>query len=249
MKKRRPPQDLVLSDAEVRDVIDRAVRTQTRPNGVTIAELRQIAAELDIDPNAFEQALDQVVGMPIPGKPIRSWLKRQMTKLGRLTDAFLPQTGRLIGFGMFGAIAGWLNAYLMDFSINAHYATAAAMIGLTAANLLSRRLDQKLARFITETLAQWVLYGAAWSVTYGGVTDNLVIWVVFWTSQASMLGYILMRDATGTPRGTPISDSTTEQSASMQSDDDTARMRVRIKYPLLLWSTLLRPVRGSLSQI
>src|SRR5688572_22056950 len=160
MRKRQPPQDLVLSDAEVRDVIERALRAETMRTGVTVAELRQIAAELDIHPHALELALDQVVGLPLPGKPIRSWLKRQMTRLGRLADSFLPRTGRLIGFGMFGAIAGWLNAFLPTFSFNPHYPIAAAMVGLTLANLLSRRVDQKLRRFISETFATWLLYGA-----------------------------------------------------------------------------------------
>ena len=228
MRKRQPPQDLVLSDAEVRAVIDRAVRAQSKRGGVTIAELREIAAELDIDPHALELALDQVVGLPIPGKPIRSWVKRQMTKLGRLTDAFLPQTGRLVGCAIFGALAGWINAFLMTFSINAHYPTAAAMVGLTIANLLSRRLDQKLARFIAETFATWILYGAAWSVTYGGVTDNLIFWVVFWTCQASMLGYILMRDRAGTENHTPVSAGVMERNRPAQSTEDPGMKRVRV---------------------
>src|SRR5688572_12196340 len=139
MRKRQPPQDLVLSDAELREVIERALRAEPARGGVTIAEVRQIAAELDIDPRALDVALDQVVGLPVAGKPIHSWLKRQMTRLGRLADSFLPRTGRLIGFGMFGAIAGWLNAYLPTFSFNPHYLIAAAMVGLTMANLLSRR--------------------------------------------------------------------------------------------------------------
>src|SRR5688572_15236570 len=179
MKKRQPHQDLVLTDDEVRDVIQHALREESARGGITITELRQIAAELDIEPRALELALDQVVGLPIPGKPIRSWLKRRMTKLGRLADAFLPQTGRLVGLGLFGAIAGWLNAFLPTITFNPHYPIAAAMIGVTLANLLSRRLDQKLRRFITETLATWLLYGVAWSATYGGVNDRIVFWVVF----------------------------------------------------------------------
>ena len=78
MKKRLPPQDLILSDTEVRDVIERSLRTEPT-RGITIAELRGIAAGLDIDRRALESALDQVVGLPIARKPIRSWIKRQTT--------------------------------------------------------------------------------------------------------------------------------------------------------------------------
>jgi hypothetical protein len=240
MRKRQPPRDLVLSDDEVRDVIARAVRAPRDP-GVTIAELQQIAAELDIDPKALELALDQVVGMPIPGKPIRSWLKRQLTKIGRVADAFLPQSGRLVGFAMFGVIAGWLNAFLMTFSINGHYPIAAAMIGLTIANLLSRRLDRKLTRYITETLAAWISYAVAWSVTYGGVTDNLVVWVVFWTSQATMLAYLLMRDSSESDDGSPIAATTPGSDPAVRFDHDNTVNRVMTTYRALLWSSFLRP--------
>ena len=245
MKKPRPHQDLVLTDEEVRDVIQHALREESARGGITITELRQIAAELDIEPRALELALDQVVGLPIPGKPIRSWLKRRMTKLGRLADAFLPQTGRLIGLGLFGAIAGWLNAFLPTFTFNPHYPIAAAMIGLTMANLLSRRLDQKLRRFIMETLATWLLYGVAWSATYGGVNDRIVFWVVFWVSQATMLGYILMRDRSESDGDLHVATTLAERSSPNAPDHDLETKRVRITRPVLLWRSFVQPDRAA----
>ena len=237
MGKQRPPQEMKLSDAEVRDVIERAVRTQPQRSNLTVAELREIAAELDIDPHALELALDQVVGLPIPGKPIRSWIKRQMTKIGRLTDAFLPQTGRIAGFAIFGAVAGWLNSFMATLSINVHYPVALAMVGLTIANLLSRRLDQKLRRFITETLVTWLLYATAWAITYGGVTDNLVVWLVFWTSQFTMLGYILMRDTSGTDDASRAVATADSASVTSTRTEETGMKRVRALHPFL-WNRL-----------
>jgi hypothetical protein len=242
MKRRQLHQDLVLSDAEVRDVIERALREESTGQGISIAELRSIAAELDIEPSALEAALDQVVGLPIPGQPIRSWLKRQMTRLGRLADSFLPRTGRVLGFAIFGGIAGWLNSFLTTFSINAHYPIAAAMIGLTAANLLGRRIDQKLHSFILETLATWLLYGVAWSVTYGGVNDRIVFWVVFWASQASMLGYILMRDRSGGTSDAAAATALDVSSPSATNDTDLETKRISVKRSAVLQRFLLRPV-------
>ncbi len=244
MKKRRPNQDLVLTDGEVRDVIQRALREESTREGITITELRQIAAELDIEPRALERALDQVVGLPTPGKPIRSWFNRQMTKAGRLADAFLPRTGRLIGLGLFGAIAGWLNAFLPTFTYNPHYTISAAMIGLTFANLLSRRLDQKLRLFITETLATWLLYGVAWSATYGGVNDRIVFWVIFWASQATMLGYILMRNRPDAGNDLAASAAVHERSSPAVSDQELETKRIRITRPVMLWRSFLRPVQA-----
>jgi hypothetical protein len=242
MKKWQPHQDPVLSDAEVRDVIQRALREESTRGGITIAELRQVAAELDIDPRAVEIALDQVVGLPIPGKPIRSWLKRQMTKLGRVADAFLPRTGRLVGLGLFGAVAGWLNAFLPTFAFNPHYPIAVAMIGVTLANLLARRLDQKLRPFIAETLAMWLLYGVAWSVTYGGVNDRIVFWVIFWMSQATMLGYIVMRDRPDADADLRVSTAAKEISAPEAPDQGLDTKRVRITRPVLFWRYFVQPV-------
>lgn len=195
MKERERADDIVLSEAQVRDVIERATRVVPEKTGLTVSELRQIAIELDIDSRAFEAALDRVVGLPVTGQPIRSWFKRGMATVGRLADSFLPQSGRLIGIALCGGIAGWLNAFLLRFSLNGHYPVAAAMIGLTVANLLSRRLDRNLPRFLVETFAQWGAYGLLWSFTYGQVTQNLVLWIVLWTTLATISGFLLVRDS------------------------------------------------------
>ena len=64
MKRERLPDDMVLSEEEVREIVERAARELPASSGITVAELRQIAAELDIDPKALTRALDQVVGLP-----------------------------------------------------------------------------------------------------------------------------------------------------------------------------------------
>lgn len=56
----RLPDDMLLSEDQVRDFIERAALVQPRPLGTSVAELREIADELDIDPMGFNQALDQV---------------------------------------------------------------------------------------------------------------------------------------------------------------------------------------------
>lgn len=221
------PDDIVLSDAQVRDVIERAVRVVPERSGITVAALREMAAELDIDPRALEAALDKVIGLPVPGHPVRSWFKRQIATLGRFTDSVLPQSGRLIGSALFGGIAGWLNAFLLVFSLNGHFPIAAGMIGLTVANLLSRRLDRDLPRYLAETFALWGAYAALWSITYGQVTQGLVGWIVLWTSLATVFGFLLLRDSSrhgGTPLLLPDS---TPRSAREASDDSHELRRAR----------------------
>ncbi|HUF50241.1 MAG TPA: hypothetical protein VMN60_05375 [Longimicrobiales bacterium] len=194
MKKKRLPGDMMLSEDQVRDVIERAAREVPESSGITVAELQQIAAELDISPKALERALDDVVGLNAADRPVRGWLDRQVAKLGRHVDPFLPRRGCVVLGAIFGGVAGWLNAFLMTFAINGHYAIAAAMVGITFANLLSRRRGRQFPRFLAETLVLWVAYAVAWSATYGGVTQNLIVWVALWTSMATLFGSLLLRD-------------------------------------------------------
>lgn len=88
---------------------------------MTVAELRRIAQELDIDAESLERALDEMISLPVAGQPIRNGFKRQLTTLGHLVDPLLPSKGRLVGGALFGGIAGWLNAFLMTFAMQGHY--------------------------------------------------------------------------------------------------------------------------------
>lgn len=243
MKKAQLPDEIVLSEAQVRDVIGRAVRVVPERNGITLSDLRQIAAELDIDPGALEAALDQVIGLPVPGRPIRSWFKRQVATLGRFTDSFLPQSGRLIGSAIFGGIAGWLNAFLMVFSLNGHYLIAAGMIGLTIANLLSRRLDRNFPRYLAETFATWGSYAVLWSITYGQVTQNLVGWFVLWTSLATVFGLLLVRDSSRFGGNPPLLPDAMQQNAREASGDSNEMRRERHSLQWLL-PALVRQARA-----
>ena len=224
MDNERLPKHMVLSDEQVRQVIERAVRSQPKGTGISIAELRQIAAELDIDSHALEQALDQVVGLPIEGPPVRSWLKRKFNSVGRFVDRFLPQRGRLVYSVLIAGLAGWLNAFLMDFSINAHYPIAAVMIGGMLLNLLSRRPDHRFRAFVAETLGMWVVYGTAWALTFGGVTDNLVVWCVLWSSLGLLGWFVSGGRSDPAPAGI---DRVAESSARDVSDPNSVLSRWR----------------------
>jgi hypothetical protein len=182
-----------------------------------------------------QRALDEVVGLPIAGHPVRTWLKRQLTKIGRQIDQFLPPKGRLVAGGLFGGIAGWLNAFLADgFAVQIHYPIAIAMVGITVANLLSRRLDRSLFKFLAETVATWGLYAVLWAATYGHVTENLVLWVGLWTAAAAITGWMLMRDASTDDHGSGLPAEVPPQivpdGSSMEGNTDLLR---RVMWPAI----------------
>jgi hypothetical protein len=220
MGNRELPDDMILSEAQLREVIERAARMEPSAEGVTVAELRQIASELNIEPRAIQQALDEVIGLPIPGHPIRTWLKRGLTRLGHEVDRYLPEKGRLLIGAAFGSIAGWLNAFIPDgFGINTHYPVAIAMVGFTALNLLSRRVDKRLFKFLTETLAMWLVYGVFWATTHGEATESLVIWLAMWTALASGAGWLMIgRNSRQDGQG-PLSPAQSEEGGRLESAD------------------------------
>jgi hypothetical protein len=236
----RMPDDMLLSEAQMRDIIERASRELPASTGITVAELRQIAAELDIDAKSLERAFDEVVGLPIADQPVRTWIRRKLTTLGRLVDPFLPKKGRFVAGALFGGLAGWLNAFLMGFSLNGHYPIACAMIGITLANLLSRRLDRDRSRYVAETLAMWGLYGASWALTYGDVTGNLVQWVLLWTSLALLGGWRLLRAPSGGNDQPPLVPLSADKSTRAPADDPGAMPRNRIHRARIAWSYALR---------
>lgn len=240
MRNERLPDDMVLSEAQMRDIIERATREMPLSTGITVAELRQIAAELDIDPKSLERAFDEVIGLPIADRPVRTWLKRQLTKLGRLVDPFLPKKGRLVAGALFGGIAGWLNAFLMEFSINGHYPVAFAMIGITLANLLSRRLDRDFRHYFAETLATWGLYGLSWALTYDGITSNLVIWVLLWTSLAVIGGLRLMRAPLDGGDQPPLLPYTVDKATQEPDDGPGTMLRDQVRRARIVWLHAVR---------
>src|SRR4026208_1779878 len=103
------PGDLVLSEAQFRKVIELAVRVTPRSEGVSVAELRQIARDLDIDQESLARALSVVLAQPHRSQSTRSWLSTQATRLGMGLGRVLPRRGRLIASGLVGGLLGWLS--------------------------------------------------------------------------------------------------------------------------------------------
>jgi hypothetical protein len=207
MSKDELPDDLVLNETQFRQVIELATRTTPRSDGVSVAELRQIAQELDIDPESLARALDFVLTRPERKRPIGSWLSRRTMRLGLALSGVLPRRGRLIAGGLVGGFLGWVSAHVatglqevvngimvmrgsgafMDIPI------AILLILLTIANSFAHRVDGRRGRFIAETVACWGTFAVAWCITHGAVTADLIRFVVACLSLFCLGGWFVVR--------------------------------------------------------
>ena len=200
------PEDLVLNETEFRQIIELATRTTPHSHGVSIAELRQIAQELDIDPESLARALDVVLARPERARPIRSWLNRRTTQIGLTLSGVLPRRGRLIAGGLVGGFLGWVSAHVatgLREVINGlvvmrgsaafiDIPIASLLILLTIANSLVHRVDRRRDRFLAETVACWGTFAVAWCITHGGVSADLVRSVIACLSLFGLWGWLVV---------------------------------------------------------
>ena len=198
MTPRDLPKDLTLTEAQFREVIERATRADLRDSGISLDILRQVANDLDIDPRELEVALRAVVAAPAPQSSMRDWFGRIDARIGHFLEDVLPRRSRPAIGALVGGSLGWLSAHVaatVETGANAFIDTpvAIALILLTAANSLSRRLDGRFAQFVGETIAMWTGFGLAWALTSGKVTGDLITWVLFCIAAATAWGWLVVR--------------------------------------------------------
>ena len=192
------PDDLELTESQFREVIERATRADLRDPGIPLDILRQVAAELEIDPKELQLALRAVVAAPESRGSVRGWLGGIDTRLGHLLDDILPRKARPAVGALVGGSLGWLSAHVATTVATGANAfidvpVAIALVLLTAANSLSRRLDGRFAEFAGETIAMWAAFGLAWTLTFGQVTGDIVTWVLSCVAAATVWGWLVVR--------------------------------------------------------
>ncbi len=228
------PEDLVLTEAQFREVIERATRADVRDSGISIDILRQVANDLDIDPKELEVALRTVVAAPAPRGSMRDWFGRIDAHIGHFLEDVLPRRSRSAIGALVGGSFGWLSAHVaatVDTGANAFIDTpiAIALILLTAANSLSRRLDGRFAQFVGETIAMWMGFGLAWTLTSGKVTGDVVTWVLFCVAAATVWGWLVVRKAgPATPTATQHMRAPDEEVRKVPASNPTALSRIAL---------------------
>ena len=183
------PDDLTLTESQLREVIARASRMDTRPDGPSIAVVRQIAAELDIDPQSLERALAEVVteSRNAPKSVPASGRRGMIDHLARLTERVLPRSGRWLAAAFVGAVSGWVSGAATAARIviidGSQVSTGGAwtdvplvlmLLALTVLNALARSRHRRLGHYASEVAALWTVFGCTWAITTGRITNDLV---------------------------------------------------------------------------
>jgi hypothetical protein len=191
------PKDLVLTESQFREVIERAARAEAREPGITVEALRQVAAEAEIDQEKLEAALREVLDSAPPAStPAMSLSGRP--SIGAMMGEILPRQGRVIVFALIAAWLGWFSAHIGN-TLNSgamgfvDVPVSIVMLVMTLANSMNRRVDGRVGRFIAESAATCAGFTIAWSITHGRVTDDLVTWLASGIGAAAVWGWLFVR--------------------------------------------------------
>ena len=205
------PDDFTLSEAQFRKIIELAARLPAPRDGVTLTQLRQIAAELDIDPEALAGALSAVLATTPDRRFPRRWWSSQALRIGLAMDRFLPGKWRLATLATLGGFLGWLDAVvglgmrrvvsgmtIMTGSTSYLVIAIAVFLScLTLANSFSRRLNGGRRRYLVETAVTWGSLALAWALTHGSATDDLLRFLAWSLAGSALWGWWIIRPAGG----------------------------------------------------
>lgn len=223
MTDREIPKDLVLTEWQFREVIERAARAEAREPGITVEVLRQVAAEAEIDQKKLESALRAVLEASTPVEPDIPRSPRR--SLGEILGDILPRRGRDVVFALVGAWLGWFSAHIGN-TLNSGamgFVDVPIGLGLIAISLLNsvnRRVDGSVRRFILESVATWAAFDIAWSITHGRVSDDIVTYFISCVAGASVWGWLFVRRAGRTePPATAAASAQADSSAPADQDE------------------------------
>lgn len=177
-------EDVRLTEADVKAVLERAVRIEAGVSSVSVAELGSVAREAGISEEAVIQAVWEILeerriakrlaAEPLPppaapASPLRSWL-------------------RAAGFALAGSVAGA--------SAEAEGGLALFAIGLlliaSAFRAFHHRREGSQRDFQLELVSAWAGFIAGFGIVDGGLDEDLVIGVGFTWLASSWIGGVIV---------------------------------------------------------
>jgi hypothetical protein len=181
-EKEKPKGEQVLGEADVAEILERAIKLDgVRDARVTVEQVREAALEVGVSPAAFSQALaefgsehtvpEKVSPNPVPAPRFRS----------------LIRTGLGVAFGaILGVTAGTLDGpYLSE---ETHALAAILLAGASLSLVLSHKREKALLPYIVDIIWLWSSFVAATALVTNALGEESIIGAVMGIVVASVVG-------------------------------------------------------------
>ena len=161
--------DLVLAEADVAEILERAVKLDHARDGkVSIEQLREAALEVGVSATAFDEALEQF------SRASRELDAPAPTKLSRPRFFSQIRTAIAVASGFFvGSLGGALVTPRRAEEIIALAALIVA--GGSLRLVLSHRKDRSVLAYVIDTFWLWTSFGVGVSVASGYIGEESII--------------------------------------------------------------------------
>jgi hypothetical protein len=181
-EKRQAGNDQVFGEADVAEILERAIKLDgARGNRVTVEQLREAALEVGVSPAAFSQALAEFG--QIHTAPEETSVGDVPAHRGRSAI----RTGLAVAFGgILGVTAG-----IMDGPYPSGETGALAAILLAGASLrlvLSHKKEKGLLPYIVDVIWLWSSFVVALGLTTNALAEEFIVGTVMGIAIASVVG-------------------------------------------------------------
>ncbi len=179
--------DVVLAEADVAEILERAVKLDgARDGNVSIEQLREAALEVGVSPTAFDEALEEFTrASRLPEVPAPAEVTR---------PRFFSQirTAVAVAFGLvMGTLAGGLAT-----ANNAEEIVALAALIVVGGSLrlvLSHRKDRSILAYVMDTFWLWTSFGVGVTVASWYIGEDSIVYTIMAIVIASVVGALFVR--------------------------------------------------------
>ncbi len=185
--------DLVLAEADVAEILDRAVKLDgARDGNVSVEQLREAALEVGVSATAFDEAL------------------REFTRASKASEVTVPapieverprffsqiRTAVTVAVGLLvGSVAGDLVTPRQAEVIIAFAALIVA--GGTLRLVLSHRKDRSILAYVMDTFWLWTSFGIGVTLASGYIGEESIILTILAIVIASVVGGLFVKRGEG----------------------------------------------------
>ena len=181
--------DLVLAEADVAEILERAVKLDgARDGNVSIEQLREAALEVGVSPTAFDEALEEFTRVSrAPEKPAPIDVTRPRF-FSQIRTAVAVASGLLLGI-LGGGLASLEN------SEEIVALAALIVVGGSLRLVLSHRKDRSIMAYVMDTFWLWTSFGVGVTVASWYIGEDSIVYTVMAIVIASVVGALFVKRA------------------------------------------------------